>query len=180
RRSSDLLSTTAHECAHMWFGDLVTLAWWDDIWLNESFASWMGDKVTHEVAPQYQTPVRALRGTQNAMRTDARPSTRAIRQKVDAFDNFDRLFDELAYDKGQAVLEMIESWVGPETFRRGVLRYLDAHAWKNATAADLWQALSDASGKDIGAMTASFLEQPGVPIVTVEPLTGGRVRLTQH
>jgi cytosol alanyl aminopeptidase len=180
RQKYGMLSTTAHELAHMWFGDLVTMEWWDDVWLNESFASWMGSKVTQEVAPQYQTPVRDLHGRQNALTTDARPSTRAIRQRVDAFDNFDILFDELAYDKGQAVLEMLESWLGPETFRKGILRYLDAHAWKNATAADLWKALSEASGKDIAAITASFLEQPGVPIVGVEPLAGGQVRLTQR
>lgn len=180
RQRYGLISTTAHELAHMWFGDLVTLAWWDDIWLNESFASWMGEKVTHEVAPQFQTPIRSLGGRQNAMRTDARPSTRAIRQRVDAFDNFDRLFDALAYSKGKAVLEMLEVWLGPETFRRGILRYLDAHAWKNATAADLWRALSEASGRDIAATTGSFLDQPGVPIVTVEPLGGGRVRVSQR
>lgn len=180
RQRSRLIAITAHELAHMWFGDLVTLAWWDDIWLNESFASWMGDKVAALYAPQYNYDVQSLRGRQNAMRTDARPSTRAIRQRVRADDNFDRLFDELSYDKGQAVLTMIESWIGEETFRKGVLRYIEKHAGGNATAADLWRALSDASGRDIAATTASFLEQPGVPLVTVEPLDGGRLRLTQR
>lgn len=180
RQRSGLISTMAHELAHMWLGDLVTLAWWDDIWLNESFASWMGDKVAAGYAPQYHFEEQSLRGRQTAMRTDARPSTRAIRQRVHADDNFDRLFDELSYDKGQAVLTMLESWIGEETFRKGVLRYVETHAGGSATAADLWRALSEASGRDIAATTASFLEQPGVPLVTVEPLEGGRLRLSQR
>jgi alanyl aminopeptidase len=179
RQRYRLTSTAAHELAHMWFGDLVTLAWWDDIWLNEAFASWMGDKVTHEVAPQFETPVREILSTQRAMKTDAQRSARAIRQPVDAFDNFDRLFDALAYNKGQAVLGMLETWLGPDTFRRGVLAYLKEHEWKNATAADLWRALSAASGKDIAAATSSFLDQPGVPLVSLEPLPGGKVLLRQ-
>jgi alanyl aminopeptidase len=180
RQRSRLIATTAHELAHMWFGDLVTLAWWDDIWLNESFASWMGDKVAAGYAPQYRYEIQSLRGRQNAMRTDARPSTRAIRQPVGADDNFDRLFDELSYDKGHAVLTMLESWIGEDTFRKGVLRYIGKHAGGSATGADLWRALSEASGRDIAATTASFLEQPGVPLVTVEPLAGGRLRLIQR
>ncbi len=180
RQRYGLATTHAHEMAHMWFGDLVTMDWWDDVWLNESFASWMGDKVTHQVFPQYNTPVRELGGTQAAMVTDARPSTRAIRQSVDAFANIDRLFDELAYQKGQAVLGMLENWIGPEVFRRGVLEYLKEHEWKNATAADLWSALSAASGKDITAATTSFLDQGGVPLVSLELQPGGKVLLRQQ
>jgi len=175
-----LASTTAHELAHMWFGDLVTMEWWDDVWLNESFASWMGDKITHQVFPEYHTPVRELSGTQDAMVSDARLSTRAIRQSVDAFANVDRLFDELAYQKGQAVLGMLEDWLGPEVFRRGVLEYLKAHEWKNASAVDLWGALSSASGKDIASVTASFLDRSGVPLVSLDLQPDGKVRLRQQ
>ncbi len=180
RQRYGLASTTAHELAHMWFGNLVTMEWWDDLWLNESFASWMGDKMMHQVFPEYHTPVRELRGTQGAMETDARLSTRAIRQSVDAFANFDRLFDELAYRKGQAVLGMLENWLGPEVFRRGVLEYLKEHEWKNATAVDLWRALSSASGRDIAGTTASFLDQGGVPLVSLELQPGGQVLLQQR
>jgi peptidase M1-like protein/ERAP1-like protein len=180
RQRYGLASITAHEMAHMWFGDLVTMAWWDDVWLNESFASWMGDKVTHEVFPQYNTPVRELAGTQRAMETDARLSTRAIRQSVDAFANFDRLFDELAYEKGQSVLGMLENWIGPDVFRRGVLQYLKTYEWKNASGSDLWGALSAASGQDITAATTSFLDQGGVPLVSAELQPGGKVRLRQQ
>jgi alanyl aminopeptidase len=180
RQRQRLASLTAHEMAHMWFGDLVTMSWWDDLWLNESFASWMGDKITHQVFPQYNTPVRELSGTKNAMETDAQLTTRAVRQSVDAFANVDRLFDELSYDKGQAVLGMLESWLGPEVFRRGIAAYLKEHEWGNATAADLWKSLSDAAGRDITAATLSFLDQGGVPLVSVEAQPDGTVRLRQQ
>ena len=179
RQRQRLASITAHEMAHMWFGDLVTMAWWDDLWLNESFASWMGDKVTHQVFPQYNTPVRELTGTQSAMNTDAGLTTRAVRQEVDAFANIDRLFDELSYQKGQAVLGMLESWLGHDVFRRGVAAYLKEHEWGNATAADLWRSLSAAAGRDITPATLSFLDQGGVPLVSAEVLPDGTVRLQQ-
>ena len=180
RQRQRLAAIIAHEMAHMWFGDLVTMAWWDDVWLNESFASWMGDKVTDQVFPQYNMPVRELAGTQQAMVTDARLTTRAIRQSVDAFANIDRLFDELSYQKGQAVLGMLESWLTPEVFRKGITAYLKEHEWQNATAADLWKALSDASGRDVTPATNTFLDQGGVPLVGVEIQPGGSVRLTQR
>ena len=165
----------------MWFGDLVTMAWWDDLWLNESFASWMGDKVTDQVFPQYNMSVRELAGTQRAMVTDARLSTRAIRQSVDAFANIDRLFDELSYQKGQAVLGMLESWLTPEVFRKGVTAYLKEHEWQNATAADLWKALSAASGRDVTPATDS-LPRPGRRAAGERARSGpdGTVRLTQR
>ena len=178
RRS--LVAINAHELAHMWFGDLVTMAWWDDLWLNESFASWMGDKVTAEAFPEFRIELDAVQGVQRAMVTDARLSTRAIRQPVTVLDNLLQAADELAYQKGQAVLGMVEAWVGPAVFRKGVLDYLAAHEWKNATAADLWGALSKAAGKDVGGMLATFLDQPGIPFVTVEPTQGARVRISQR
>jgi aminopeptidase N len=175
-----LISTTAHELAHMWFGDLVTLAWWDDLWLNESFASWLGDKVSAEVAPEFRFDVEEVSGAQRAMATDSRLTTRAIRAHMLATDNLGGLFDELSYDKGQAVLNMLERWLTPEKFRAGVRLYLAAHAGGNATAADLWAALSAAAGHDVASVATSFLDQPGVPLVTLEPLSEGRVRLSQR
>ena len=169
----------AHEMAHMWFGDLVTMEWWDDLWLNESFAQWMGDKITDEVYPEYNTGIRELRATQGAMETDSRLSTRAIRQPVSALDNLLQAADELAYQKGQSVLGMFESWLGPEVFRKGVLDYLAAHKNGNAVGADLWDALARASGKDVGAAMGTFLDQGGMPLVTADVLADGRVRLTQ-
>ncbi len=174
-----LVAVTAHELAHMWFGDLVTMEWWDDLWLNESFASWMGDKVSDAVFPQYRADATQVDAMQDAMQTDARLSTRAIRQPVKSGDNFDQLADALAYDKGQAVLGMFEQWLGPDVFRLGVVEYLHAHQGKNATAADLWAALSKAAGRDVGGPMSTFLDERGVPLLTCEVLAGGRLRLSQ-
>jgi alanyl aminopeptidase len=175
-----LAEINAHEMAHMWFGDLVTMQWWDDLWLNESFASWLGDKITQQVFPEFDSAVRELEGSGRALATDSRLSTRAIRQPVDQNVNLEQIADVLAYNKGQAVLGMFEHWLGPDVFRKGVVAYLDAHANGNATATDLWSALSKASGRDVGAAMSTFLDQPGVPLVSVEPLAGGRLRLTQR
>jgi alanyl aminopeptidase len=174
-----LVVIVAHEVAHMWFGDLVTMTWWDDLWLNESFASWMGDKVSDQVFPEFKAELAQVTGMNDAMTTDARLSTRAMRQPVVGVENLDQLADTLAYDKGQAVLTMFERWLGPETFRKGVIEYLKAHEWGNATASDLWASLSKASAKDIGAAMGTFLDQPGVPLVKAEILADGRVRLAQ-
>jgi cytosol alanyl aminopeptidase len=176
-----LVEVNAHELAHMWFGDLVTMAWWDDLWLNESFASWMGDKVTQEAFPDIQVETRSVEGAQKAMTTDARLTTRAIRQPVGAMDNLLQAADELAYQKGEAVLGMFEAWISPDSFRKGIRDYLAAHEWGNAAAADLWGALTKASGKDVGKAMATFLDQPGVPLVTATLVNGGKsIRLAQQ
>ena len=176
-----MIEVNAHEIAHMWFGDLVTMAWWDDLWLNESFASWMGDKVTQEAFKETEVETRSVEGAQKAMNTDARLTTRAIRQPVGAMDNLLQAADELAYQKGEAVLGMFEAWLGPDVFRAGVRDYLAAHEWGNATAGDLWSALSKASGKDVGKSMATFLDQPGVPVVNALLVDDGKsVRLSQQ
>jgi len=173
-------STTAHELAHMWFGDLVTMQWWDDLWLNESFASWMGEKVTNQVFPEMGIDLRLVSDADDAMRTDGRITTRTIRQPVTTLANLLQSADVLAYKKGQTLLGMFERWTGEEAFRTGVRNYLSAHAWGNATATDLFEALSKAAGKDLKAPMSSFLHQPGMPLVTVEPLEGGKVKLSQE
>ncbi len=163
----------------MWFGDLVTMAWWDDLWLNESFASWMENKITAEVFPGFGASFDELKAAQQVMNLDSLLSTRAMRQPVASMDSVLQSADELAYSKGSAVLHMVEAWIGPAAFRSGVLAYLKAHADANATADDLWSALGKASKQDVRAVLVSFLDQPGVPLVTVVPLPGGRAKLTQ-
>jgi alanyl aminopeptidase len=153
--------------------------WWDDLWLNESFAQWMGDKISDEVNPQYNQKVVDLRETNGAMFTDSRLSTRAIRRPVTALDNLLEAADQLAYQKGQSVLGMFEEWMGPETFQKGVRAYLNRHAWGNTQASDLWDALSQASGKDAKAAMSTFLDQEGIPLVTADLLADGKVKLTQ-
>jgi aminopeptidase N len=180
KQLSTLSLYMAHEFAHQWFGDLVTMEWWDDLWLNEAFAEWMGNRISDEVNPEYQMSVRDLRETQGAMSTDSRLSTRAIRRPVSSLDNLLEIADDLAYKKGQAVLGMFEHWLGPETFRVGVLAYLKEHEWGNAVGSDLWTALSKASGKDASAAMSTFLDQGGVPLVRAEILADGRVKLSQR
>ena len=169
----------AHELAHMWFGDLVTMAWWDDLWLNEAFADWMGDKITEQVAPQFELLVGELPRIEQIMETDARPTTEPI-HNPGATPNDAMRSVGLAYFKGKAVLGMFERWIGPDVFRRGVNQYLRAHEWKNAVGADLWAALGEVSGKDVAAAMAGYIDQQGLPLVTVDPQPNGSLRLTQR
>jgi alanyl aminopeptidase len=179
-RRRTLAQFTAHELAHMWFGDLVTMEWWDDLWLNEAFAEWMANKIAEEIFPELQINVTALFELQNAMYLDSQLAARTIRQPVKSYTNILAAADPLTYKKGQATLGMFERWMGPETFRKGVLDYLKTHEWGNATADDLWAALSRAAGRDIRAPMSTFLDQPGIPLVQADVLSDGRVRLSQR
>ena len=166
----------AHELAHMWYGNLVTMDWWNDLWLNEAFATWMASKITNDLYPEFRGELTLRQNY--AMRTDARPSTLPIRKPVHSeADIMDGL--GLAYSKGMSVLGMVETWIGETDFRTGVLDYLQQHEFENAEAADLWLALSRASGKDVESVLASFLEQSGFPLVEVLH-EDGTIRLAQH
>jgi alanyl aminopeptidase len=179
RERRALANVTAHELAHMWFGDLVTMAWWDDLWLNESFADWMGDKITGQLYPQYHLELSEMQSIQGIMNADARPTTESIRQEVKVAEQALNHVG-LDYAKGKAVLRMFEQFVGPDKFRAGINDYLKAHAFGNATAADLWAALSKATGQDIAPAMATFLDQPGLPLITAQLLPGGKVKLSQR
>jgi alanyl aminopeptidase len=156
------------------------MKWWDDLWLNESFAEWLGDKIADEVHPEHLSSLQALTEVQVAFGLDAQAATHAIRQPVRTMESLWQAADALAYYKGQAVLAMTERWLGRDTFRKGVLAYLKKHAWGNAEARDLFDALGEASGQDVGGMLATFLDQPGVPVVRAELREGGAVTLTQE
>ncbi len=175
-----LVRVMAHELAHMWFGDLVTMRWWDDLWLSEAFASWMGGRISDQVFPEYRTSQGDVVGAHRAMAADARPNTHPIRRRVDAPDQLGDLADGLSYDKGQAVLGMFEQWLGTDVFQNGVSRYLRDNAWKTATAGDLWKSLGEASGRDMAAPMRTFLDQPGVPLVSCELFENGRLVLHQQ
>jgi alanyl aminopeptidase len=170
----------AHEMAHQWFGDLVTMKWWDDLWLNESFATWMADKVMDDVHPDDRDGVTALFGVQRAFTIDSRPSTRAMRGRIEGATTLGETASELTYNKGGAVLTMFEGWVGPEKFRAGVLAYLQAHEWANAEGRDLWLAIQQETGEDIDGAMSSFLDQAGAPLVTLESAGGGKIKLSQR
>ena len=171
-----------HEMAHQWSGDLVTMGWWNDIWLNEGFATWMELKATDHFNPDWQTWPRQHDTREGAMREDALPSTHPIQQVIRDESEANSAFDEISYQKGEQVIRMVEDWIGPDVFRDGMRRYMKAHAYGNTTSADLWAALGAASHRDVAHVAATFTEQPGIPLVHVAMArqgTGCAVTLTQ-
>jgi len=161
-------SIVAHEMAHQWNGDLVTMGWWDDIWLNESFASWMAAKATDKFNPDWHWWQGESGTKESAMNADARSTVHAIQQHVADELQADAAFDPaITYDKGQSFLRMLEAYLGEDTFRAGIRAYMKKHAYSNATTADLWAALAAASNKDVGALAKAWTEQPGYPLVSV-------------
>ena len=171
----------AHELAHQWVGDLVTAAWWDDIWLNEAFATWIGHKVADIWDPKLNSNMDLLDGIQGAIGNDALVSARAIRQPIASTNDIENAFDSITYQKGGGVLSMFEKWVGPQVFQRGLHDYLAAHKFGNATADDFLAAESAAAGKDVKTPFRTFLDQPGVPFIEAEVKCDGspRVHLKQ-
>jgi len=157
----------AHELAHQWFGDLVTTKWWDDIWLNEAFATWMEQKLVAEWKPEWKTRIDAVDTKLNAEDEDSLVTARSIRQPIESKDDISNAFDDITYSKGAAVIAMFENWLGAETFRKGVHAYLAKYANRNATASDFLGSLSAASGKDVTKPFSSFLDKPGAPAVSV-------------
>lgn len=158
----------AHELAHMWFGNIVTMPWWDDIWLNEAFATWMAYKVVDQVHPSYEMQVGLKERVLDTMGYDSLTSARQIRQPIESDHDIRNAFDSITYSKGGGVLSMFERWLGEETFRDGIRRYLEKHRYGSATYADLLSALSEAAEKDVKTPFESFLFQPGVPLVDVD------------
>jgi aminopeptidase N len=186
----NIYEVVAHEMAHMWFGDLVTMAWWDNLWLNEGFASWMGTKCTAQFNPQWEVwlrrnlprdPTRRVGiAKEQAMEGDARSTTHPIQQPVATEAEANSAFDDITYKKGQSFLRMLESFLGEDVFRDGIRRYIAAHKYSNSTTADLWNALSEVSKKPVGEIAAGWTEQPGFPVVKVRREGEGKVRLTQE
>ena len=156
----------AHELAHQWFGNLVTMPWWDDIWLNEAFATWMGNKVVRGLHPEYRVELGELSSSQRAMRLDSLSSARSIRQPIESNHDIKNAFDAITYEKGGAVLSMFERWMGAEVFREGIRLYLRRHQSGTATSADLLSALDEVSDLGVAPAFLTFLSQPGVPLVT--------------
>ena len=170
------ISVAAHELAHQWFGDLVTMAYWDDIWLNEGFASWMGRKIVARFDPSWHEDQGELTTRDTALESDSVVSARQIRQPIATQDDIFTAFDRITYDKGASILNMFESYLGAETFQRGVREHLAAHAYGNATSTDFAAAISKAAGKDVSAAFATFLEQAGTPELTATlACEGGKV-----
>ncbi|HTP84331.1 MAG TPA: M1 family metallopeptidase [Alphaproteobacteria bacterium] len=161
----EVFSILAHEMAHLWFGDLVTTAWWDNLWLNEGFASWMQAKAAELLHPEWEVWLHSAGSKRYAMREDAKRTSHPIQQPVADESEAMSAFDGITYNKGQAFIRMLEAFLGEDVFRAGVQRYMREHAYSNATTADLWSALDAVSRQPVTDIAARYTEQPGVPLV---------------
>lgn len=164
----EVFNVVAHEIAHQWFGNLVSVASWNEIWLNEAFATWMASKAMAHFHPEWQSELSDRSDVARTMQRDATEATRPIRGGPVSEDSVFEVFDNITYTKGGAVLSMIEQWIGAEAFQRGLAAYMAERAMKPATAGDLWFHIGRATGQPVAEMAASWTDQPGVPLVSVD------------
>ncbi len=169
----------AHEMAHQWFGDMVTMKWWDNIWLNEGFATWMSNKPLAAWKPEWDIPQDQASELNKTLDLDGGRVTRTIRARAETPAEINEMFDGITYGKAAAVLLMTENYLGDEAFRAGVHRYLQAHMYGNATAEDFWNTLQQSSGKPVDKIMESLVTQPGEPLLTFGPVRDGSVEVTQ-
>jgi puromycin-sensitive aminopeptidase len=180
RQEKAIAHVIAHEFAHMWFGNLVTLQWWDDLWLNEAFAEWIAHKVVDELSPDYAIWDDFQSGKNGALATDALESTHPIYSPVATPAEATELFDAITYTKGCAVLRMLENFVGADNFRAGLRAYMREFAERNAQSADLWRRLQAASNAPVTQIMESWILQSGYPSVTLALDDGNRLRMRQQ
>ena len=160
-------NVAAHEMAHQWFGDLVTMSWWDDLWLNEGFASWMASRTTHKLHPEWHTDLDAVGVREGAMSQDSVATTHPVVQHVETVEQASQAFDAITYSKGEAVIHMLEGYVGEDAWRTGVRNYIKAHEHGNTVSDDLWKSVQAAAGKPITQIAHDFTLQPGIPLIEV-------------
>ena len=178
-----IATVTSHEIAHMWFGDLVTMKWWDDVWLNEGFATWMSSKPLQKWKPEWNFDLDDVSGTGGTLNVDSLANTRPIHQAADTPAQIQELFDGIAYGKAASVLRMLEAYLGEETFRAGINAYLQQHQYANATADDFWDAQTKTSKKPVDKIMPTWVNQAGAPIINVKAQCSGNstnVTLTQQ
>lgn len=180
-QKQDVFNTVAHEMAHQWFGDLVTMSWWDDLWLNEGYASWMASKAADDINPEWKALTQSLANArQGAFSLDSRATTHPIIQRITTVEQISQAFDNITYRKGEAVIRMLEASVGADAFRDGVRRYMAKHAYGNTVTDQLWAEIAAASGKPVAPMMHSFTLQGGVPLIKAgaPKCIGGKTVLT--
>jgi aminopeptidase N len=175
----NVAEVVAHEMAHQWHGDMVTMKWWDNIWLNEGFATWMENKPVAAWHPEWHIPQDVAAGLNGTLDYDSQKITRAIRAKADTPGEIEQMFDGISYGKAAAVLLMTEQFEGPETFRKGVHNYLMAHMFGNATAEDFWTAQAEVSHLPVDNILSSYVAQPGVPVLVFSAPSNGSVQVSQ-
>ncbi len=168
-----IASVIAHEMAHQWFGDLVTMKWWDDIWLNEGFATWMSSKPLEAWKPEWNFNLDDVSNTGGTLNTDSLANTRPIHQAAETPGQIMELFDGIAYGKAASVLRMLEAYLGEETFRAGVNAYIQQHQYANATAHDFWEAQAKTSKKPVDQIMPTFVKQAGVPVIDLKSQCSG-------
>lgn len=169
----DVFLVVSHEMAHQWFGNLVTMAWWDDLWLNEGFARWMQTHAADALHPEWETGIRAASIFESGRAADAVPSTHPVVQQVFTAEQAGQSFDGITYDKGAAVITMLHDFVGAEKFRKGVRDYMRRHAYGNTVDTDLWEVMQQSAGADVTAIARDFTHQEGVPLVRVQRTASG-------
>ena len=162
-----VFGVAAHEIAHQWFGNLVTMQWWDDLWLNEGFATWMAGRTTEKMHPEWNTGLSAVSGGDFAMSRDAVATTHPVVQHVQTVEQVSQAFDAITYQKGSAVIRMLEGYVGADAWRDGVRSYMKKHAYNNTVSDDLWREIQAAAGKPVLDIAHDFTLQPGVPLIRV-------------
>lgn len=165
----NIFTTEAHEMAHQWFGDLVTMAWWDDLWLNEGFASWMENKTTEHFHPDWSADIDRVGSREGAMGLDALNSTHPVVQEVRTVEQANQAFDAISYSKGESVIAMLEDYAGADVWRDGIRRYIAAHAYRNTRTTDLWAAHEAAGARGLSVIAKDFTTQPGIPLISVGP-----------
>jgi aminopeptidase N len=173
-----IFNVIAHEMAHQWFGDLVTMDWWDDLWLNEGYATWMASKVSNHFHPEWRIPLDMIDTRDRAMSRDAREGTHPVIQHIRDVLQASQAFDAITYQKGGAVIRMLEDFVGADVFRKGVRNYMVAHAYGNAVTDDLWRELDMVSTTRVSDIAHDFTLQDGVPLIVVQP-SGNGLQLVQ-
>ncbi|MDR6938237.1 M1 family metallopeptidase [Luteibacter sp. 3190] len=167
----EVFNTAAHEMAHQWFGDLVTMRWWDDLWLNEGFASWLASRTTERLHPEWHTNLEAVFTREGAMSRDAVATTHPVVQHVATVEQASQAFDSITYSKGESVIRMLEAYVGADKWQKGVQAYIKAHAYSNTVSDDLWKAIDAAAGMPVSTVAHDFTLQPGIPLVRVESVS---------
>ena len=178
-RRKQIAQYIGHEIAHQWFGDLVTMAWWDDIWLNEGFATWMEYRPLQEWKPEWNASLDEVRDTERATQLDSLRATRPVRTKVETPDEINEVFDAIAYQKTAAIIRMVEGYAGPASFRDGINAYLKKFAFANATGEGFWTTVAAVTKKPIDRVLASFITQSSMPLLGVGArCTSGTTELT--